>query len=414
MSNAIVGEPFLLSESGSTRATAYDMTNKSVRQYDMTHVTWLDAVSGIRVRSYNHKTRTWSDTVEVDEGCDNHGNPALAVTPDGYLRLAYGPHAWWNPLGGEPWHHGMFCTQQSVQPGDCSQWRQTGYVGYGATYAALITDSIGRDHLAYRGATMPHGCVYERRLPHTGWDVLVKLSHQRIVPGYTFTGSTLMVGPGDVVYCGFVYYRLQDDRSLGAVVLKSPDGGKTWTSMDGRPVALPLEFDAALAIAYEGNPHMAGLAIDLRGRLLAMTVTRDGPTVQTLLSRWSGDRWVTVALDAFMPDGWSIRQGNLCVDARGRILVVVGAVHDVAGGVGEWWGHPSAECFLLVSDNDGKTFETSQISKSDPSTPNWLPNISRNGPNHDMRRPLVIYTEGQKGDGCAPPDKTKVWAVWVD
>ena len=83
-----VSEPFCLSESGSTRATAYTMTNKSVRVGDSTFVTWLDAVSGVRLRSYDHATRQWSQTVELDEGSDNHGNPSLSVAPDRRLRVA--------------------------------------------------------------------------------------------------------------------------------------------------------------------------------------------------------------------------------------------------------------------------------------------------------------------------------------
>src|SRR3569832_316442 len=99
-----LSEPFLLSEAGSTRATAYHMTNKAIRLGQTTHVTWLDAVAGVRVRSFDHAAGQWSPTVVVDEGCDNHTNPALAVTPEGHLRLAYGPHAFWDPLDRPAWN----------------------------------------------------------------------------------------------------------------------------------------------------------------------------------------------------------------------------------------------------------------------------------------------------------------------
>ncbi len=59
MSDLSVSEPFCLSENGSTRASAYTMTNKSVRIGEVTYVTWLDTVSGIRVRSYDHRREEW-------------------------------------------------------------------------------------------------------------------------------------------------------------------------------------------------------------------------------------------------------------------------------------------------------------------------------------------------------------------
>ena len=155
MSDLSVSEPFCLSENGSTRASAYTMTNKSVRIGDVTHVTWLDRVSGIRVRSYDHRRGEWSPTVEIDEGCDNHGNPSLAAAPDGRLRMSYGPHGFGNPRGDTPWRSGRFAVKQSDAPGDVTGWHDLSCTGYGATYACLVTDSQGRDHLVYRGEQAP-------------------------------------------------------------------------------------------------------------------------------------------------------------------------------------------------------------------------------------------------------------------
>ena len=88
-----ISAPFELSDAGSTRATAYHMTNKAIRIGQTTHVTWLDAVAHVRVRSYDHAANRWSETTTLDEGCDNHTNPALSATADGRLRIAYQPVA---------------------------------------------------------------------------------------------------------------------------------------------------------------------------------------------------------------------------------------------------------------------------------------------------------------------------------
>ena len=407
-----ISAPFELSDAGSTRATAYHMTNKAIRIGQTTHVTWLDAVAHVRVRSYDHAANRWSETTTLDEGCDNHTNPALSATADGRLRIAYGPHSFWDPLGRTIWNQGRFRVQQSRRPNDSREWDLVSNVGYGATYACLVTDAQDRDHLIYRGGAGPSGTIYERRLNDGGWDLCTKLSVQRIAPGYTFVGSTMTIAPEGTIYCGFEYYRLFDNRSLGVCGLKSVDAGETWTGIDGRPARLPLEYTPDLAIPHHGDrPAMGGLTIDTNGELLALTNDEGASQRGMLLSRFRNGRWHTTALAPFLP-GWDLQRGNMAVDSRGRLLIAVNAVaKDVP--VKSRWGHPSSECFLLASDDGGASFERLQVSKTDPTVSNWLTNISQAGPNRDLSAPLYIYTQGHAGDGCAPPDKTRVFAVWV-
>ncbi|MCX5662902.1 MAG: hypothetical protein NTW19_24730 [Planctomycetota bacterium] len=412
MPRVTLSEPFELSDAGSTRATAYHMTNKAVRIGQTTHVTWLDAVAGVRVRSFDHATSQWSATLALDEGCDNHTNPALSAAPDGRLRIAYGPHSFWDPLGRPPWNHGRFKLQQTLRPNDSTQWEGLSNAGYGGTYASLNTDLQGRDHLVYRGGVEPQGTFYERRLPGLGWDLTTKLSVQRIPPGYTFTGSTLTIAPDGTLFCGFEYYRLRDNRSLGVCGLKSTDGGETWTSIDGRPARLPAEYSDALAIPHHGDrPSMGGLAIDTNRDLLALTHDEGASQLGMIFNRLHDGRWESQKLASCLP-GWDLQRGNMTVDAQGRILIAATAV---APGTpqAERWGHASCECFLLASYDRGQTFEATPVSKPFAGAANWLATLSLPGPSRDMSTPLVLYTQGGAGAGCAPGDKTRVFAVWV-
>ena len=273
-----------------------------------------------------------------------------------------------------------------------------------------MTDSRGRDHLVYRGGPTPHGCMYERRDPRTGgWDLLRGLSRQRIQPGYTFVGATLTIDPADVLYCAFIYYNMAQDRSDGACVLRSDDAGETWTHLDGRAARLPLDYDPSFALPSRGpSARTGGLAIDSDGNLVGLATGQP----DNLLSIWRGDGWETTKLSAFLP-GWNIRSGTVTVDAKGRILIACDAMPEQRLGDPDTWGHRSTECFLLASNDGGASFEAVPISRPTTEAPNWLPNISRTGPGREMTSPLVIYTEGGPGEGCAPEDRTKVWAVWV-
>ncbi|MHB9024583.1 MAG: BNR-4 repeat-containing protein [Armatimonadota bacterium] len=401
-------EPFLLSNAGSTRATAYEVANKAVRIGGHTHVTWLDAVARVCVRTYDHAVDRWQDTVYIDEGIDNHTNPCLSVTPEGTLRLAYGPHGFWEE---NIWNVARFKLLESERPDDVTEWRQIGSTGYGATYACLVTDQLGRDHLVYRGGTYPQGCIYERRQPNNVWDRLTKLSGQADFAGYTFVNGSLVVAPGEVLYCGFMYY--SDDRSHGACILKSPDGGSTWEGVDGRPVQLPLHFDPAYALPQGGeNPYLHGLACDHEGNPVALTGNLIAGGEEYFLSIFRDGGWQSTLLNTFLPEGWSLTGGTVTVDAQDRILIAAMAATGSPGE--EIWGLPSTESFLLASADGGRTFEATQVSPTSPDIANWLPNISHVGADYDLSRPLLLYTHGNVGEGCGPEDRTEVYAVWID
>ena len=411
---ATPSEPFLLSSAGSTRATAYEPSNKSVRIGAKTHVTWLDAVAGVRVRSFDHRTNTWSDTVTVDEGIDNHTNPCLSRAPDGRLRLAYGPHGFWEE---NIWNAARFKLLETEQPDDVSRWRHIRSTGYGATYASLATDSRGRDHLAYRGGPDPSDCMYERRIPDTNVvDLVTKVTRVDHHYDYTFCNASLVIGPADVLYLGFMFYYSSKGPSRGCCALKSTDGGETWTGLDARPTRLPMPYDPEFAVPHRGdNPYLHALTVDADGHLVALTGDLGRSAAGSRLCVYRNGRWDCTELDPCLPDGWVICGGTLSCDARGRLLAaVMAARRDGPLGPGsEAWGSASTECFLMASADDGRTFEATQISRSSPE-PNWLPNISRVGPGHDLSRPLVIYTRGVTGAGCKPGDRTEVYGVWID
>ena len=74
--------PFLLSSSGSCRATAYIESNKVISYQGKTHVAWLDTTGAgfrVKMRSLDQASGEWSDEVTIGESIDNHGGPALTI-----------------------------------------------------------------------------------------------------------------------------------------------------------------------------------------------------------------------------------------------------------------------------------------------------------------------------------------------
>ena len=76
-----------ISEIGSERATVGD-GNKIVTWESKVHVVWQDiSRDGYlnQVRSFDQAAGTWSETVTLGKGLDNHARPILSVDHDGYL-----------------------------------------------------------------------------------------------------------------------------------------------------------------------------------------------------------------------------------------------------------------------------------------------------------------------------------------
>ena len=399
-------EPFLLSTKGSTRATAYLFSNKSITLDGKTHVVWLDAVAGVRGRTYDHASGTWGETLELFEGCDNHTTPALTADAEGHLHLVYGPHGWWGN-----WNQARFNHVVSAKPGSLEEWGDEGSFGYDATYASMVSTPAGLDCVVYRGGEPPSSVMFQKQRRLGGWTSARELMKQEIEPQYTHVGANVVCSADGTLYVGAHFYNDNTDgTSLGVAVLKSVDLGETWLDMAGQPTAVPICYDARFAIPHpEGvDARLAGLALDSKGTLWAAT-TAPG---HGLLSHWCGDAWQTTDLAAFLPEERVPAAGPISIDTQDRVHMAVSLLRTDC--MGEAWGHPSLEVFHLVSSDGGEGFECNLVSRPDPEMANWLPNISLSGLFHPVEKPVILYTHGVPGEGCSPPTETEVYCVMVE
>ncbi len=109
----------------------------------------------------------------------------------------------------------------------------------------------------------------------------------------------------------------------------------------------------------------------------------------------------------------AVKTPGSIVFGRGRTMyIAVTTVDKSVEDDSAQWGHPSAEIALLISKDQGRTFEVFGISSADPSAPNWLPNLERpTGPN-PVGVPLLIYTHGLRGESNKEIMSNEV--VWFD
>lgn len=417
-------DPFLLSESGSTRATAYNWGNKCVTLEGRTHVVWLDAVSQVCGRTYDHATKSWGSTHRLHEGCDNHANPSLTADRHGHLRMTWGPHGW-----GTGWNQGRIKWAISDRPHDLSAFSRQASFGYNATAAAIVHTPNDLDAVVSRGGEVPCGMMFHQQRPKGGFSSAHLLMHQDIAPQYTHHYGHITCDARGTLYAATHFYNVgggdnhpvQGDksrmRSYGMAILRSTDAGHTWSDLRGHAVQTPTLYEERLAIPpLNADMYVCGIEVDPSGTLWALANQRNMMGGGLLLSQWRGEAgWQTVDLSPNLPPDRVSVDACLGIDRLGRIHVAVTGVRPEALAPSQsQWGHPSCEVFHLCSQDGGRTFACQQISRSNDQYANWLPTLSKSGPFHPVDKPALLYTCGVPGQGCTPSTKTQVWCVFIE
>ncbi len=181
-------EPYCLSTTGSTRATAYTWSNKILTREGKIHVVWLDAIATVCGRTYHHDRGEWGETIRIDDGCDNHACPCITADRDGHIRLTYGPHGW----NGE-WNQARVKWKRTERPASLDSWEvegegyktSWGRFGYNATAAAIVHTPSGLDAVVCRGGEHPPQTMFHRQRTLGGWTSAKPLFCQDVEPQYT-------------------------------------------------------------------------------------------------------------------------------------------------------------------------------------------------------------------------------------
>ncbi|MBT5608594.1 MAG: hypothetical protein HN742_13000 [Lentisphaerae bacterium] len=398
---AMVTRDETISRNGSTRATAYAMSCKVITAGNTTFVAWLDHVADIQVRSLNRETGVWSETVLVGKGVDNHSGPAITMDSRGHLHIVYGPH------------HGPFNFQTTQRPHDVSAWSPVEEVGVFATYPSLVCGPDDTLHLTYRGGDMPRRLMYQRRPKGGNWSDPVEVVDSKAPSGYTQYGNALAVDAANTLHLVFHIYDRHPAGGKAAGYLTSTDAGRTWQTAEGVRVALPATPGTPCFFAQSPELDMrtSNVALSPQGRPFVFTShLKQRPPGATLWSH-DGTAWrrrdLLPEISKAFPERAVAMHGTLTFDTSGRLYLAIVTGSPSGGG----WGSPSWEAALLVSDDQGQTFETCALADANPQVPAWLLNVERPYSHRPIDTPMLLYTRGGPGKGCTGGDCTTVHAV---
>jgi hypothetical protein len=393
----------LLSTHGSTRGSAYVMSNKIVRHADQLFVAWLDSPGMAMIRCLDLAANTLSPAVKLGQTAqpDNHCGPALTITSDNHLHCIVGSH------------HRPFRYRRTVRPLDISEWTDESFPP-DSTYPSLVATADDTLHLTAR-AFVPRGespkLIYQRRVPDGNWSEPLVLAQTPSPTGYTHYGNALVADARGVLHLVFHFFHGDPAESRYLAYMRSADGGTTWCRSDGSEIPLPATVDSVEIIADRPDLLVRGQSVCAAGDRLYAMGTGQGGAWTSLFALTPDDGWTETDLlpviARFSPGCSSPQEGTVTVDAHGRLYVLLDVKSPDLP-----WGDASIEPLLLVSDDGGTTFEGMRLCAPDPSTPNWLSNLERSATTLPVAGPpAVLYTHGVKGVGCTPSDLTRVHLV---
>jgi hypothetical protein len=396
--------PFLLSEEGSGRATAYLESPKIVTFKGKTHTAWLDSPEEgfrIRIRTLDHASGNWSEANTIGEATDNHGGPALTIDAEGYLHVLYYSH-----------HH-PFRYRRSLRPNDASGWTPFDEFGVNLTYPALVCAKDGSLIMVARRSyeDKPWELEMWRKPPGDPWQRVGAILRSRHGI-YSQFAASLAWGPDHQTL------HLEALTTVGYLV--SPDSGKTWTHADGTRVELPATADTIDTIALgrgreSRRLHAGSIAVDQDGVPHFPYGVRIQASCQAYLATpGPGGRWRQLHLNPFLPSAfrdWDLyMHGGIAFGSSGQ-PTLVGTIMQVPID-GHEWGDPSTELVRFKSADGGETFVGKVLNDPDPEAPRWMPNIERpTGFNEMPEHPGFIYTDGVRGESLEDQLSNRVW--WV-
>ena len=388
----------VLSDHASTRASAYAMSDKILEADGKLFVAWLDFVADARVAALDTRTGEWSPPFHLGTGRDNHGGPALALDPEGYLHAVYGPH------------HGPFQYRRSLRPYDTSAWTSEERFGKRATYPSLVSDGAGTLYCAYRSsATNPWRLLLQRRPSGGAWSAPVAVADVS-ARGYCQFGNALAVGPDGTLHMAIHFYDEHPPAGHSAGYLRSRDGGETWENAAGVPLALPVtpDSDCWIEKGPELDMRVGDIALDGDGHPW-IPVIHLGKRPRTIVV-WYHDGVAWRSRD-LLPDvqrtmpGRDLVEGVISLDRNGTLYALCTSDHLLLEG-GSTWGNPAREVVLIYGDVS-RALRVLPISPPDPEKPNWLPSIQRD----PVGLPALLYTHGGPGQDNAGGPPTE--AVFV-
>ncbi len=423
-------EAILVSQNGSSRATAYIDSNKIIETENEIFITYLnhkDNEELIVFKTFDKSKDKWLPEKIIDTVYDNHGGGSIVIDSKGYLHLVYGPHL------------GPFVYRKSSKPFRGDSWGGKTLIGSYMTYPSLTIDSndklylLGR-HSIIKGAwslmffskAKNENWSKGKELLRSNYENWPKISEVKGDPknlavknGYTRWNKSIATDNQNNIHVSFKNYEylprnktyeFTNSRNGGSYFvgyLMSSDGGLTWINgvdkiqtpaypKDIKVVAGNWDYNKVksnygisnIALDSNGTPHFLYSKEFKNKSSLFLTYKKEGKWIHKKINLDEDMDYL------YCPSSLSFYKDKL-------YMVATAMNKNHYNGL-QLWGEEQENSILKLIQMNSSYKVMKKVTSKDFNVdgPSWLPSLSR----EDNYAPKLLFTQG-----VSKSNKTKVY-----
>lgn len=401
----ISGRTVTLTESGSRRATAYELSNKLLFDEKYIFAAYVDYEDGeqiVTLAKINRRTFDIEKEVTIGDARDDHGGAAILQDLHGNIHAFYGAHN--TPL----------IYKYNSDGSMLDRWSDEITLGSGLTYPSAVTFSNGDilvvarlgfnvlqdDPWSYKIYRISNGKqIFQTQL-------LVSRRHDEdFVNRYIHYFTQMVVGVDDTVHMATILHErssddpVKPDNGLGYGIgyFYSNDYGESWFDINDDPLSLPGEVEAYGLL--EGVKDAKRATSDYRSVSIEIDPTANTPVIAYLKYHFDEHKWTTWIAKK-NGSGWSkkkVAEGiyklSLYISKKGIYYLLGERLSDEHLSVEDGWSNSETRISILRSTDGGESF-SEQILPSSASGPHWFPSLPKRISPFDTTLPVGMYMSG--------------------
>ena len=409
----IFADSLILSETASSRATAYELSNKFLFDENYIYVTYLDFIDGqhqVILAKIDRKDFKLVKKVNIGDGRDNHGGASMLIDSEGNFHIFYGAHNTklkyrYNTDGAELKEF----SEEIEFTSNCITYPSAvisadDEITVVARFGCNVMQNDPWSYVLYR---LKNGESLSEQ------EILVSRRHDEdFVDRYIHYFAQLVIDRYEQIHLAWILHeRSSNDPTVpsnglgyGIGYLSTGSDG-AWFDAYGTSVKLPGHVnDYAL---LEGEKNASIIVEDYRSVSMAIDPTTNNPVIAFVKYHLAEKKWTTWIAErvngrwekSFVTE--TLYKMALYISNDGERYILGEKLIDPSFSVEEGWSNSGTSIVLLKSHDFDNGF-VQELLSPEMEGPHWYPSLPKQSSfsNGYMTFPVGLYMTGNK-DGSA-------------
>ncbi|MCK4429624.1 MAG: BNR-4 repeat-containing protein, partial [Candidatus Aenigmarchaeota archaeon] len=240
-------------------------------------------------------------------------------------------------------------------------------------------------HLIYRetgGNAI--GCFYQK-YNGSSWSSATEIVQGTETYRASYSNS-IAIDSNDVLHVAFMFFHNSENKGKKAGYMKSEDGGSTWKKSNGTTYSLPVTYATAESVVTGDNLRVGTIAVDSGNHPMFVINRLYNSPKDAQFWRYNGSSWAGTSLSVAS----KIINQYMSTSYYNNVIYVFASVATTYG----WPPSDDGEIYIFYSTDNGSSFSQKQISTTDASNPNWIPNAEQDNGANTLSEMRLLWTNG--------------------